>query len=72
MFPPNSAPDMTYLQGKQYVYKLEVGLLGEGSYGKVQKATRVATQEVYACKSIEITEQPLSQSERVSGPFLQV
>ncbi|KAL3141019.1 Cpk34p [Trebouxia sp. C0010 RCD-2024] len=63
---------MTYLQGKLYVYKLEVALLGEGSYGQVRKATRVATQDIFACKTMETTEQPLRESEREEAMLQQM
>ena len=46
---------MTYLSSERNRYRLEETLLGEGGYGKVRKATCLATGEVYACKAVQAT-----------------
>lgn len=58
-----------HLRSSRYEYKLEANVLGQGSYGQVRKATCLATQEVYACKTIKATGQHDGKAERVSVPM---
>lgn len=41
-------------------YQLSENVLGAGGFGKVRKATCLATGEVYACKEIQKTEEDLN------------
>ena len=47
---------MTYLSSRLNSYRLEETLLGEGGFGKVRKATCLATGKVYACKAVQKTQ----------------
>ena len=58
---------MTYLQGEQYSYKLEVAAVGHGSYGQVRKATCLETQDIYACKTVMATKKHVLEAKRVSS-----
>lgn len=60
---------MRFLRYKQVVYTLDEELLGEGTFGKVRKATRDDTWDVYACKTVEATRTHKLKAYRVSMVF---